>query len=948
MNLKKVLSLIKPGIRVKLIVFTLLLLTTFGIVNFVYFYFNQKKWMSENFQKELEAPLSYINSLSLEMENISTTLVLVEDMKNRIKIKEKETKFKKKIVSSTVASTLFGIFNEKKSNVAYKNTYFSQYLPEKEILALTEKIRNQFRDEKGAIIDDKRFSNILAIAGNVAKIQSRIEILQSKLEKTKREEILLEKEKNYLSKENKRFRESIQEFFKNTHRDKIEELGFNPKNVRIQSYDTEKNPFLDTGRLIQGSSYSSRRLLALPEFEKEKEAFLNFTQEEQIQVSNSKSKNYEIGKNYFEVISKPFYKNPTLTNRSSIIIQDMEKGDSEWMEFIREDRALTINFKEVIQKLRERREQLITENIPPAKDNQYLELYKTYRELLKKRNDIFDNLHPYPNENKQRKESILQSIEQLETKSRELEKKIASLNSESKLALLNNKEDLAENLVLEADNLGTDLVNTKEEIQQNKNSITSWNEYPLLKLAEGYENLREASLKSYMHLPYKNDSLAYDKFMRDNEIFNSEHRRWKHIREWIMTAKSETEIPSIYLPGRGKVNIFEDGILSRSRMEAEEYMWLLDSTPIYSFPDIDRSLSHILLSRNLAGINLIIIDRSDAVKKSNESINQLLQVSLGIGIIFILIAIITATYAVKKLKLIALNTEKIGEGDLNVVFPSKGWDEIGSLGRTLNSMVVGLREREELRGELEAAEEIQKRLLPDVLPNIPGLEFGAFYKAMNGVGGDYFDFIEIDNRIFLCVGDVSNHGVGPALVMALLRSQLHTLIRKGAKDPKKILLELNAFLYEDTPDTIFVTFFLGVYDKSTHEMIFASAGHNKPIVFRKKDETVKYLKAGGLPLGMDENEFFETTIDLRKTVLEPGDFFFQYTDGINEAMNHNREQYGNERLVNFIRTNQNATSQDLIIGIAKDVELFSGKKIFIDGPSELNDDIAMIGLRRKE
>ncbi|NCS93979.1 MAG: SpoIIE family protein phosphatase [Leptospira sp.] len=946
MNLKNILSFLKPGIRIKLIVFTLLLLVTFGLANFIYFYYSQNDWIRENFQKEIEAPLSYINSLSLEMENIATTLVLVEDMKNRIKSKGNDKSLKKRVVSSSVNSSLFGLFSQNKSKVSYQNTYFSEYLPEKEILALTERIQSQFRDEKGVVISDQKFASILSIAASVARIQSRIDNLDSKIEKTARDEKILSRDRNLLSKENKRFRESIQNFFKNTNRDKVEELGFNPRNVRIQSYDIEKNLFLDTGKLIEGSSFSSRRLFSQADFESDKNDFLTFEQNELVHLSENKSKSYEIGKNLFEVISKPFFKSPGLTNRSSLIIQDMETGESNWMEMMREDRSLTIKFEDLIDKLRERRLVIINSNIQPSKDKEFIQLYKDYNTLLKKRSSLFNKLHPYPDENKNRRESINVSIKELETKAEKLELKISSLHSESKLAIANGEENLAEKLELEAENLGSDLSNTNEEIEQVKNTITSWNEYPKLKLAESYQNLRDASLKAYIHLPYKNDTLSYDKFLRDNTIFNSEHRRWTHIRDWIMDANSETTLPKIYLPGRGRVETFEDGILSRSRLEAEEYMWFLDSTPLYSFPDIDKSLAHILLSKNLAGVNLIIIDRSDAVKKSKESINKLLQVSIGLALVFMLIAIVSSTYAVKKLRKITENTEKIGKGDLNVSFPSKGWDEIGSLGRTLNSMVTGLREREELRGELEAAEEIQKRLLPEKLPVHEGLEFGAFYKAMHGVGGDYFDFIEMDGKIFLCIGDVSNHGVGPALVMALLRSQLHTLIRKGAKDPKKILLELNSFLYADTPDTIFVTFFLGIYDIQTHDIIFASAGHNKPIVYRKKDDACKYLKAGGLPLGMDENSFFETTIELRKTTLETGDFFFQYTDGVNEAMNDNRDQYGNERLASFIKNHQDVPSNELVESIAKDVETFSGKKIFIDGPSELNDDIAMIGLKR--
>ncbi|WCL50501.1 SpoIIE family protein phosphatase [Leptospira sp. GIMC2001] len=945
-NLKKLKQFFKPGIRAKLIVFTVILLFIFGFLSVLYFNFKQREWIAGIFEKEIQAPLSYINSLSLEMDNLAYTLVLVEDMKNRIKSKEKELqKFKTKIVSNN-NSALFGIFSSSDRKVMYKDSYFSQYLSEKEILELTEKIKNQFRDENGVEIDDSTFGSILTIARNVAIIQSRIENLESKSTKTNREENILSRDRNLLSRQNKYLRERIQNFFRDRNRDNIEELGFNPRNVRIQSYDREQNLFLDTGRLIQGSSFSSRRLLTLPEYESEKSDLFKFSDEELVQSKPEKTRSYEIGRNFFDVISRPFYKNPVLTSRSAIILSEMAADDSEWLELVRDDQTLTFAFSELIDRIRERRDELIASNTPPYKDKVYKDLYKEYRELLKKRESTFQRLHPYPNENKKRREDIQESIKKLEDSAILVEKNIRNLLDESKLALQRNEEEQSIRLEKEAENLGSDLENLREEIAQLQYTITSWNEYPRLKLAESFQNLREAALKSYIVLPYQNDSLEYNKFLRDNEIFNGEHRRWKHIRNWIMDGQSETSIPDLYLPGRKKVQTIENGILSRSRMEAEEYQWFIDSTPIYSYPDTGRSLSHILLSRNLAGYNIILIDRSENVKQIQDSLVRLMQVSGLLGFIFLIIAIVSSNYAVKRIRKITENTEKVGEGDLEVDFPQKGWDEIASLGRTLNTMVKGLREREELRGELEAAEEIQKRLLPDKLPAIEGLEFGAFYKAMNGVGGDYYDFIELNNRIYFCVGDVSNHGVGPALVMALLRSQLHSLIRRGIQDPKKILLDLNAFLYADTPDTIFVTFFLAMYDKRNHDIIYSSAGHNKPIIYRKKDDSVKLLKGGGLPLGMDDNEFFETTIELRKTTLELGDFFFQFTDGVTEAMNDSREQFGNEKLYNIIKNNQNLKPQDLIEKIARDVEEFSGKKIFCEGPSELNDDIAMVGIRR--
>ena len=124
---------------------------------------------------------------------------------------------------------------------------------------------------------------------------------------------------------------------------------------------------------------------------------------------------------------------------------------------------------------------------------------------------------------------------------------------------------------------------------------------------------------------------------------------------------------------------------------------------------------------------------------------------------------------------------EVRKGNLQVEFNDKGYDELATLGQSLNGMVVGLKEREEMRGELAAAEEIQKRLLPSATPkNIAGrADLAGFYKAMAGVGGDYFDYIALGtDYVAIAMGDVSSHGVGPALVMAMTRATLHAQLRE--------------------------------------------------------------------------------------------------------------------------------------------------------------------------
>ncbi|HNJ67135.1 MAG TPA: PP2C family protein-serine/threonine phosphatase, partial [Turneriella sp.] len=213
--------------------------------------------------------------------------------------------------------------------------------------------------------------------------------------------------------------------------------------------------------------------------------------------------------------------------------------------------------------------------------------------------------------------------------------------------------------------------------------------------------------------------------------------------------------------------------------------------------------------------------------------------------------------------------------------------------------------------------------------------------------GDYFDYVPIgSDYIAIAMGDVSNHGVGPALVMAITRSQLHAELRAKELSVRSILLKLNEQLYAETPANIFVTFFLALYNLKTGEMQYASAGHSKPLLYRAAGGKTSYLEAGGMPLGMDDNDFFADTLEIRKVKLEPGDIFVQYTDGLSEAMNAAREQFGYDRMSEQLVRNAAQPAEGVLTGLSRAVEQFTGTRLDQPGPSALNDDIALVCLRR--
>jgi len=139
---------------------------------------------------------------------------------------------------------------------------------------------------------------------------------------------------------------------------------------------------------------------------------------------------------------------------------------------------------------------------------------------------------------------------------------------------------------------------------------------------------------------------------------------------------------------------------------------------------------------------------------------------------------------------------------------------------------------------------------------------------------------------------------------------------------------------------------VGIIDKGTNEIEYCSAGHLRPAVYRYRKNDIEVLEGGGLPVGMDDNDFFTDTISVSRTKLAAGDLFFQYTDGANEAMNSSREQFGDERIFAELKQYARKNPGVMIQQIALAIENFTGKKIIDSMVSELNDDLAMIAFKR--
>jgi len=235
-------------------------------------------------------------------------------------------------------------------------------------------------------------------------------------------------------------------------------------------------------------------------------------------------------------------------------------------------------------------------------------------------------------------------------------------------------------------------------------------------------------------------------------------------------------------------------------------------------------------------------------------------------------------------------------------FPEWVW--VSSLfGRATHNLVL----RNELKQayeiverELKVVADIQRSLLPQVLPAIPNVELAAYYRTSRWAGGDYYDFFPLpDGRWGILIADVSGHGTPAAVMMAITHSLAHNL--PGPSDPPAAMLGyLNRQLsrHYTVANEVFVTAFYGIYDPMQRTLIFSSAGHNPPRLKRCGDGSVHTLEeVGGPPLGLfDDLDYDETALKLR-----PGDILAFYTDGITEATDAGGVQFGVNRLDEVLR-----------------------------------------------
>ena len=695
---------------------------------------------------------------------------------------------------------------------------------------------------------------------------------------------------------------------------------------------------------------NSRKILTNKEllqgFDRVTEAFYN--RAPLTQPVRSEYFDKSVGANYV-CASFTIFHNQAVSNRATLVKETLSSPEYShvgrfWKPYLAQEKPIQEELRVLAAGIQKRLEELKQEEkpTPPYRDKTFAIHYANYKKVLKKRGELFESYAKSFLERSQFAVKKLKGRLDLEKpEQKKLSDQYDNLKKEFKTVSKTKEPERYKTLKANLEDLKIRVDSGKILLADLKARIDNYFDKNY-EIVDAFRNLREVALQDRMVLSFAYDKEAYNGYIQFPKNRKTAAKNWGRIRKWIAAGCSETVSCNVGKARYGVRYPVGTGVLVMTRSESEAEMWRLDTEPLDKMADR-------LLYENTAGFTRVFFDQSDVVAGIRRERGVLTDTAISIGFRMIFMAFILSFFLVRTIKSIIAGARRVGQGELDVRFDHTSRDELGDLAGSLNHMVEGLKEREELRGELTAAEEIQRQLLPFDMPgNMKNrLSFGHFYKAMSGVGGDYYDFIESDkNRMFFCIADVSNHGVGPAIVMTLMRAQLHGIIRRGVTDPAEVLSELNERLYRETPSNIFVTIFAGFYDRSKHEITYCSAGHNRAYVYIYEHERLDNLEAGGMPLGAVDNDIFSGLLQTRKLKLAAGDLFFQYTDGVNEAMDSRHLQFGYERLEQVLKTLGKKKPEIIVVRIAEVVEKFAGKKIFCEGPSQLNDDIAMIAFRR--
>ncbi|MBU2445936.1 MAG: SpoIIE family protein phosphatase, partial [Bacteroidetes bacterium] len=258
------------------------------------------------------------------------------------------------------------------------------------------------------------------------------------------------------------------------------------------------------------------------------------------------------------------------------------------------------------------------------------------------------------------------------------------------------------------------------------------------------------------------------------------------------------------------------------------------------------------------------------------------------------------------------------DDDVNAI---KAFAEYSAIAIENSRLLLESIEKERLEKELDLARDVQNKILPHQTPNIRSLDISSVFIPAFEVGGDYFDFFEIDKNNFgVVIADVSGKGVSAAFYMAEVKGIFESL-SKILLSPREILLKANEVLEKSLDSKTFVSAAYCSFDFESRKVKISRGGHC-PIILMRNTQ-IEYLRPAGMGLGLDASEIFAQNLSETEIILQENDILVLFTDGITEARNEHQEEFGYERFENIIKRSSDSDSEEISRRIMKEITLFS-------------------------
>ena len=353
-------------------------------------------------------------------------------------------------------------------------------------------------------------------------------------------------------------------------------------------------------------------------------------------------------------------------------------------------------------------------------------------------------------------------------------------------------------------------------------------------------------------------------------------------------------------------------------------------------------LYHPFISVNPPLLGIVQLAFSDSFIKKAIAKNQLSLLVLGIifWIIGIFASILMAQLIVKPINILSEGAKIVGGGNLDYVVPDLGKDELGQLAKQFNIMTNGLKTAEKAKAEslildeqLKQAQEIQEGMNPNYFLKGDYYQAKGFTRAAKGVGGDYFDFHKLENGKFATlISDVSGKSISASLVMVIIKTVVSTFFKIFKEVRSDIITKtINQVMCGEAHIDKFATFFFVIFDPNTGELEFTNGGHGPLFLYRFKKKICTLTKLAGLPMGIDADNDYS----IAKVNLEKGDMIVFFTDGINEARDPDKAEYGNVRLGKKIIELADKTAEEIVDHLVVDLDNFMQD-------AEQHDDMTLV------